>query len=101
MSSPEKIMAVLRHVLDPELGVNIVDLGLVYDVDVVENRAQVRMTLTTPGCPLHDSIIASVGAAIRHFCADIEQVAVQLVWEPRWHPDRMSPLSRKQLGWEA
>ncbi len=72
MDSSESVHNALRHVIDPELGVNIVDLGLVYDVTVQDEAARVQMTLTTPGCPLHNTIVASAEQAIRHFCMGIE-----------------------------
>ena len=94
------VTQLLRGVLDPELGVNIVDLGLVYDVTVEHGVVLVTMTMTAPGCPLggylEDAITASVGALDW-----VSDVRVQIVWDPPWGPERMSPLARFQLGWRA
>src|SRR5690606_40892893 len=97
MSLKEEVLEALRDVLDPELGVNIVDLGLVYGVDIDENNdVVVTMTLTTPGCPLHDSI----SHGIRNRLAVIDEVGnvdVNIVWEPQWDPSRMSEAAKKFL----
>ncbi len=97
MDLKEEVMAALHDVFDPELGVNIVDLGLVYGVDIVENNdVVVTMTLTTPGCPLHDSI----SHGIRNRLAVIDEVGnvdVNIVWEPQWDPSRMSEAAKKFL----
>lgn len=92
-----EVIEALRRVLDPELGVNIVDLGLIYDVRVRGAQVDVTMTLTTPGCcPLH----AVLPQAAERVVQGIEGVAagrVHLAWEPPWSPDRMSDAARKQL----
>ncbi len=97
MPAPGQVQAVLRQVTDPELGVNIVDLGLVYGVRVEEGRIHVEMTLTTPSCPLAAALPARVEEVLRaHFPGQAVEVA--LVWEPRWTPERMSEDARRQLG---
>ncbi len=96
--SPELARKALRAVKDPELGLNIIDIGLIYDVVVTdEGVAQVKMTLTSPGCPAGAEIIEDV----RQTLADLEgitSVEVDLVWEPYWTPDRMDPRVRAFLG---
>ncbi len=88
----------LRAVKDPELGLNIIDIGLVYDVTVSEaGAAHVTMTLTSPGCPAGAEIMEDV----RKTVADLEGVTaveVELVWEPYWTPERMDPRVRAFLG---
>lgn len=88
----------LRAVKDPELGLNIIDIGLVYDVTVSdEGLAHVTMTLTSPGCPAGAEIMEDVRATL----ADLEgitSVEVELVWEPYWTPERMDPRVRAFLG---
>jgi metal-sulfur cluster biosynthetic enzyme len=93
----EKIIEQLRTVLDPELGINVVDLGLIYDININEGNVFILMTLTTPGCPLHDSIVGGVKRAL----ADIEgikDVDVEITWNPPWTPERMSEQALQQLG---
>ncbi|MEO8479859.1 MAG: metal-sulfur cluster assembly factor [Gemmatimonadota bacterium] len=96
--SSELARKALRAVKDPELGLNIIDIGLVYDVDVSETgRVDVKMTLTSPGCPAGTEIMDDV----RQTLADLEgvtDVEVELVWEPYWTPDRMDPRVRAFLG---
>jgi metal-sulfur cluster biosynthetic enzyme len=95
----EHIYEALRRVYDPELGVNVVDLGLVYGVEVLpDGRATITMTLTTPGCPMHESLAQGVAAAL----ATIPEVTggeVHLVWHPPWDPSMMSDEGRAQLGY--
>jgi len=96
--TPDAIRKALRAVKDPELNLNIVDIGLVYDIEVSEaGEVQVRMTLTSPGCPAGAEIIDDVKKVV----ADIEGVQavdVELVWEPYWTPDKMDPRVRAFLG---
>lgn len=99
MISEKLILTALKHVLDPEIGVNIVDLGLVYEVKVENGDVYIKMTMTTPGCPLHESISKGAEEAVRQL-PGIESVKVDLVWEPAWTPERMSDWARKQLGWK-
>lgn len=96
--SADEVRAVLRErVYDPELGINVVDLGLIYDVEVEEGRIVVDMTLTTPACPLAASLPAEVEQALRERFAGYD-VEVNLVWEPPWTPERMSAEAREMLG---
>ena len=96
-----RVLDALYEVYDPELGVNVVDLGLVYAVEIEEEgqRVTVKMTLTTPGCPLHDSLTAAVDEAVRSAGLEVEEVAVELVWEPRWTPNFITEVGRRELGW--
>ena len=98
MTLKEQVSEALYEVDNPELGINIMDLGLVYGVDVdEENNVLVTMTLTTPGCPMHDSI--STGFENRVKSSDeVENVEVNIVWEPQWDPNKMSD-SAKDLLW--
>lgn len=94
----ETVRRALRAVKDPELNLNIIDLGLVYDVDVSETGdVRVQMTLTSPGCPAGAEIVQGV----RDVATDLEGVGsvdVELVWEPYWTPERMDPRVRAFLG---
>ena len=94
----DTVRRALRAVKDPELNLNIIDLGLVYEVDVSDaGDVRVQMTLTSPGCPAGAEIIQGV----RDVSADLEGVGsvdVDLVWEPYWTPERMDPRVRAFLG---
>lgn len=97
MEQNEQILNVLRQVYDPELGVNIVDLGLIYEVREEPDSVYVRMTLTTPGCPLHDTIIGGVRTILQDQ-TDKNDVQVEVVWEPKWTPERMSEAAKDYLA---
>lgn len=98
MTLKEKVYEQLKRVMDPELNINVVDLGLIYKVDFPEEgEVHVTMTLTTPGCPLHDSIVSGV----KYSLLDIEEISnvdVNLVWEPAWTPEKMTPEGLRALG---
>lgn len=87
----------LRQVDDPELGINLVDLGLIYGVEIEDHKVQVEMTLTTPGCPMHSYIARQVWQTVNNL-PGVDEAAVRVVWEPRWTPDRLSPAARAKLG---
>jgi metal-sulfur cluster biosynthetic enzyme len=97
MATDTDIRHALRTVIDPELGVNIVDLGLVYRIEVEGPRVRVDMTMTSPACPMGDYLKALVDAAITGTVAGAQHVEVTLVWEPAWDPDMMSDAARRQL----
>lgn len=97
MVNEEQVMNALRSVIDPEIGLNIVDLGLIYDIIIEEAMITVTMTLTTPGCPMHSSITSWVENQLKALDPGYE-VFVNLVWEPRWTPDKMSDEAKRQLG---
>lgn len=93
----EAVRQELRGVIDPELGINIVDLGLVYDIEVEEGQAKVTMTLTSPGCPAGGQIL--MGAQNAAEAAEgVVKAEVNLVWKPFWTPDRIDAATRAMLG---
>jgi len=94
----ENIMGALEQVVDPELGVDIVNLGLVYDVDMDENgKTDVTMTLTSMGCPLAPIIVDEVKKALADI-PEVKEVDVQIVWNPPWTRDKMSRYAKIALG---
>jgi metal-sulfur cluster biosynthetic enzyme len=93
------ILDALRGVVDPEMGVNIVDLGLVYEVEARGGDVRVAMTMTTAACPLGEAMVEDAEAAIRRHVPGTRSVTVRLVWEPAWQPSMMSAAARRQLGW--
>lgn len=98
MQTPETIRKALRQVKDPELNLNIIDIGLVYDIDVNDmGDVHVKMTLTSPGCPAGAEIMGDVKSVV----ADLEGVSsvdVELVWEPYWTPEKMDPRVKAFMG---
>lgn len=98
MQTPETIRKALRQVKDPELNLNIMDIGLVYEVDVSDaGDVHVQMTLTSPGCPAGAEIIGDVKNVVGSL-EDVKSVDVELVWEPYWTPDRMDPRVKTFMG---
>lgn len=97
MATEDQIMETLSQILDPEIGINIVDLGLVYNLILDEKTIKIIMTLTTPGCPMHSSISQGVENAVKRL-DNSREVKVELVWTPKWTPDMMSENARRQLG---
>jgi metal-sulfur cluster biosynthetic enzyme len=93
----DSVLAALGNVWDPELGLDVVSLGLVYDVRVLADRVEVDMTLTTPGCPVSEQLPAEAEAAVRTAVPDVD-VIVNVVWDPPWTPERLSPIALQQLG---
>ena len=92
------IREALRRVLDPEIGVNIVDLGLVYRIEVDGARVRIAMTMTSPACPLADYLKDLVTLAIRDRVPDVGDVDIVVEWEPPWDSDMMSDEARRQLS---
>jgi metal-sulfur cluster biosynthetic enzyme len=92
-----RIEQALREVIDPELGVNIVDLGLIYSVDLQGQLARVTMTLTTPGCPMHESIAEGVRIALLQL-EEIEEAEVKVVWDPPWNASMMTDAGREHMS---
>lgn len=94
----ENVMAALRKVIDPELGIDLVNLGLIYGVDVdPQGKCKVTMTLTTMGCPISDVLYSMIKKAVTGVDG-ITECTIKLVWEPAWSPDKMSRFARMALG---
>lgn len=95
----EDVREALRRVIDPEVGLNIVDLGLVYGVEAAADHIYVVMTMTSPACPMGTYITDSARNALRALAPGIQDIQVHLVWDPPWSPAMMSPRAKEQLGW--
>ncbi len=95
--SEDLILETLRQVIDPEIGCNIVDLGLIYGISIDQARVHIQMTLTTQGCPMHESIAWGVKTALLNL-EGVEDVAVEVVWDPPWNPSMMSDYGRAHVG---
>ena len=90
----------LSRVMDPEAGMNIVDLGLVYGIDVSPEGVQVRLTMTSAACPMAEMIVDDAHAQLAAALPADTQVEIELVWDPPWTPDRMSEVARSMFGWQ-
>ena len=101
MLNKEQVLEKLKECYDPEIPhVNIVDLGLIYDVRVEENRVEVDMTLTARGCPMSQPMAREAQAKIEELDG-VKDVAVNIVWEPPWTPDRLTEAGKRALGWSV
>ena len=99
MPDHDEVLAAISTVIDPEAGMNVVDLGLIYGVMVGEGRVDVTMTMTTPTCPVGDYLREAVRDAIRDAFPAVGVVDVELTFEPPWTPDKMSDAARVKFGW--
>ncbi len=98
-SIDEQIVAALKKVYDPEIPVDIYEMGLVYGVEVSpEKDVAIQMTLTSPGCPVAEQMPGMVEHAVHHFVEGVRDVEVEIVWDPPWTPDRMSEAAQLELG---
>jgi len=95
--TPSLVWQTLKQVIDPEIDCNIVDLGLVYDIAIAGSKVIVTMTLTTPGCPMHESLARGVKNALLNL-GDVDDAEVRIVWDPPWTPDCMSDYAREHVG---
>jgi metal-sulfur cluster biosynthetic enzyme len=96
----EGVLQALRTVIEPDLGVNIVDLGLVYRAEIEDGRVEVEMTMTTPACPYQGQMREAVEQMIWRQVPGVESVDIQVVWSPPWQEKMMSEKAREQLGWK-
>src|SRR5690242_5879591 len=95
--SADQVKLALRKVKDPELNLNIIDLGLVYDIRVDDAVVQIDMTLTSPGCPAGPQIMTDIERVIRAM-PGVDDVVLNLIWTPFWTPDRIEPRVRAYMG---
>lgn len=99
--APDKasVRDILRQVIDPEIGMNIIDLGLIYSVECTPGQIAITMTMTTPACPMADMIIDDIRVVLSMAYSKDVSVDVDLVWEPPWNREMMSAEARKHFGW--
>jgi len=94
----EQVYSALRKCMDPEIPVNVVDLGLIYGVQVnPENNVDIKMTMTTRGCPLHDTLVSDVKRYVGRING-IGNINVEIVWDPPWNIEKMEPTMREKMG---
>jgi metal-sulfur cluster biosynthetic enzyme len=99
MVTRDQVDQVLKNCYDPEIPVNVLDLGLIYDVKMEEERVNVKMTLTAPGCGMGPMIAEDVRTKLLTL-PGIKDARVEMVFDPPWNPEMMSEEAKKQLGWE-
>ncbi|HEX6530838.1 MAG TPA: metal-sulfur cluster assembly factor [Burkholderiales bacterium] len=95
----DDVKAALKLVEDPEAGMSVLDLGLVYGISLGAGKVKVEMTMTSPACPASEYIVDEAAAAIRAVAPEGTDVEVALVWDPPWTPERMSAEAQERFGW--
>lgn len=94
----EEVYSALKKCMDPEIPVNVVDLGLIYDVKVKpQNNVNIKMTMTTRGCPLHDTLVSDVKRYVGKING-VRGIDVEIVWDPPWNMEKMNPVVREKMG---
>lgn len=99
MPDDDAVREALQQVEDPEAGMNIVDLGLIYVIEVAGPSVHVEMTMTTAACPMADMIVDHAHRAIAGICPPDTPIGIHLVWDPPWSPDKMTGIARDHFGW--
>ena len=99
MPDDDAVREALRQVDDPEAGMNIVDLGLVYVIEVTPGQVRIEMTMTTAACPMTEMIVEAVRAVVESIVPAGTTVDVEVVWDPPWTPDKMSGIAKEHFGW--
>ena len=94
--TPETVLDALKNVMDPELSVSIVDLGLIYNVETADNNIDIKMSLTTPGCSMGSAITRQVENVL--YALGAKTVIVEIIWDPPWNPNMMSDEAKNKLG---
>lgn len=97
----QQVRDILRQVTDPEVGRDIVSLGLIYHVDIAPGSLVIEMTMTSPACPMGDMIVGDIHAALAKALPDTIQPDVRLVWEPPWNPSMMDEATKQHFGWTS
>lgn len=97
MVAKEEIIEILKTVNDPEIGIDVVNLGLIYDLKIDKDVIKIKMTMTAPTCPVTPWILSEAQKCVENL-ADVEAADIELVWEPQWKPEMMSDYAKEQLN---
>jgi metal-sulfur cluster biosynthetic enzyme len=97
MVSEETVLETIKQIIDPEIGINIVDMGLIYGVDINDTTVDITMTLTSPGCPAGGQIVNGTQQVTQQMDG-VEEVNVNVIWDPRWSMELMSEDAKDELG---
>nr|WP_294841078.1 metal-sulfur cluster assembly factor [uncultured Methylotenera sp.] len=95
----QHIYTALQSVIDPEVGENLIDLGLIYGIQIQNNIAKVTFSMTSQACPMSEMVIENIHDAVSKVLADNTALELDLVWEPEWEPTMMSEQAKQRLGW--
>lgn len=95
----QRIYTALQSVIDPEVGENLIDLGLIYGIQILNNIAKVTFSMTSQACPMSEMVIENIHDTVSKVLADNTALELDLVWEPEWEPTMMSEQAKQRLGW--
>lgn len=93
-----QVIQALKTVFDPEIPINIYDLGLIYDIEIENNKVHINMTLTSPNCPIASAIPEWVINSIKQYITELDEINVNLVWDPPWTTDLIAEYAKVELG---
>lgn len=96
----QRIYDALQTVIDPEIGENLIDLGLIYDINVNNGIARITFTMTSYACPMSEIVIEDIHETVSKVLHDGEELELDLVWEPAWEPSMMNAEAKARLGWD-
>ena len=96
----QRIYHALQSVIDPEIGENLIDLGLIYGIKIQDNIARVTFTMTSYACPMSEMVVEDIHDTLRKTLTDSIEIDLDLVWEPAWEPSMIEAEARKRLGWD-
>ena len=96
----QRIYTALQSVIDPEVGENLIDLGLIYCIQIQNNIAKVTFSMTSQACPMSEMVIENIHDTVSKVLADNTALELDLVWEPEWEPTMMSEQAKQRLGWD-
>jgi metal-sulfur cluster biosynthetic enzyme len=99
MPTEQEVRGALHNVIDPEVGLNIVDLGLIYGVEISADKLHIDLTMTTPACPMSEMILDNARQALASLVPEGTEIELNLVWEPPWDASRMSEYAHEYFGW--
>lgn len=95
----QRIYTALQSVIDPEVGENLIDLGLIYGIQIQNNIVKVTFSMTSQACPISEMVIENIHDTVRKVLTDNTALELDLVWEPEWEPTMMSEQAKQRLGW--
>lgn len=99
LPTEQDIRALLTEIIDPETGISILDMGLIYEIQITSEKIHIRMTTTSPACPVGAMLTDEIRAALARNDTTARQVSITLTYDPPWEPSMMSEAARRQFGW--
>ncbi len=99
-SLEQQVYQILSQVIDPEIGENVVDLGLVYGIQIESNHISIALTMTSAACPMGEMLLDDIAITLKRNLSSHLEFDIQVVWNPPWDPEMISPAAKQRLGWD-